>query len=105
MWPAQRIAGIVNDGQNVNQIIFDRVKNAIWKPWQECPANARNNFRVQKRNLYKAFKLQFKSQLEFRAQPFTLFFVPIERFANFANSPTGKLQAVRHEPVFKCVLT
>ncbi|MEN9436189.1 MAG: hypothetical protein RIR09_844 [Pseudomonadota bacterium] len=95
----------MNDCQHVNQIILDRVKDTIRKPWQECAAYARNNFRVQKRNLLKALKLKFKSQLEFRAQPFTLFLVPIERFANFANGSTGKLQAVRHEPLFKCALT
>jgi hypothetical protein len=91
MWPPLRIAGSVNDSQNVDQIIFNREKNAIWEPWQKCSAYARDNFWVQKRDLLKAFKLQFKSQLEFRAQLFALFLVPIERFANFANGPTGKL--------------
>ena len=95
----------MNDSQNVNQIILDRVKNAIRKPWQECAAYARDNFCVQKRDLLKALKLRFKSQLKFRAQPFALFLMPIERFANFANGPTGKLQAVRHEPLFKCAFT
>ena len=105
MWPPPWITRIVNDGQNVNQFILYRVKNAIWKPWQECAAHARNNFCVQKRNLLKAFKLKFKSQLKFRAQPFALFLIPVERFANFANGSTGKLQAVRHEPLFKCAFT
>ena len=78
----------MNDGQNVNQIIFDRVKNTIRKPWQKCAAHARNNFWVQKRDLFKAFELEFKSQLKFRAEPFGLFLVLIKRFANFANGPT-----------------
>ena len=104
-WPPPWIARIVNDGQNVNQIIFDRVENAIRKPRQKCAAYARNNFSIQKRDLLKAFELEFKSQLELRAQSFALFLVPIERFANFANCPTGKLQAVRHEPFFKCAFT
>ena len=60
-WPPLWIARIVNDGQNVNQVIFDRVKNTIRKPWQKCAAHARNNFRVQKRDLLKAFELEFKS--------------------------------------------
>ncbi len=95
----------MNDGQHVNQIILDRVKDTIWKPWQECAAYARNNFCVQMRNLLKALKLKFKSQFEFRAQPFALLLIPIERFANFANCSTGKLQAVRHEPLFKWAFT
>lgn len=105
MWPTLRIAHIVNYGQNVNKIILDRVEHAIRKPWQECAAYSRDNFRVQKRNLLKAFKLKLKSQLKFRAEPFAFFFIPIERFADFANGPTGKLQAVRHEPLFKCAFT
>lgn len=105
MWPALRIAHIVNDGQNVNKIILDGVENAIWKPWQECAAHARDNFRLQERNLLKALKLKFKSQLKFRAEPFALILIPIERFADFTNRPTGKLQAVRHEPLFKCAFT
>ena len=103
--PPPRIPRIVNDGQHVNQIILDRVKDTIRKPWQECAAYARDNFCVQKRNLLKALKLKFKSQLKFRTQPFALFLIPIERFANFANGSTGKLQAVRHEPLFKCAFT
>ena len=95
----------MNDGQNVNQIILDRIKNAVWKTWQECAAHSRDNFCVQKRNLLKALKLKFKSQLKFRTQPFALFLIPIERFANFANCSTGKFQAVRHEPLFKCAFT
>lgn len=67
MWPPLWIARIVNDGQNVNQIIFNRVKNTIRKPWQKCAAYARNNFCVQKRDLLKAFELEFKSQPKFRA--------------------------------------
>jgi hypothetical protein len=31
-----------------------------------------------------------------------LFLIPVERFANFANGSTRKLQAVRQEPLFKC---
>ena len=46
VWPPLWIARIVNHGQNVNQIIFDRVK---------------------KRDLLKAFELEFKSQLKFGA--------------------------------------
>lgn len=61
MWPPLRVARIVNDGKHMHQIIFDRVKNAIRKPWQECAAYARDNFRVQKRSLLKALKLKFKS--------------------------------------------
>ncbi len=95
----------MNDGQHVNHIILDRVKNAIGKPWQECAAYARDNFCVQKRDLLKALKLKFKSQFKFRAQPSALFLIPIERFANFANGPTSKLQAVRHDPFFKCAFT
>ena len=95
----------MNDRQNVNKIILDRVEHAIRKPWQECAAYARDNFRVQKRNLLKAFKLELKSQLKFRAEPFALFLIPIKRFADFANGPTGKFQAVRHEPFFKCAFT
>ena len=95
----------MNNGQHMNQIILDRVKDTIRKPWQECAAYARDNFCVQKRNMLKALKLKLKSQLKFRAQPFTLFFIPIERLANFANCATGKLQAVRHEPLFKCAFT
>ena len=103
--PPPWITCIVNDGQNINQIILYGVKNAIRKPWQERAPYARDNFCVQKRNLLKALKLKFKSQLEFRAQPFALLLIPIERFANFANGSTGKLQAVRHEPLLKCVFT
>ncbi len=95
----------MNDGQHVNQIILDRVKDTIWKPWKKCATYARNNFCVQKRNLLKALELKFKSQLKFRAQPFTLLLIPIERFANFANGATGKLQTVRHEPLFKWAFT
>ena len=95
----------MNDRQHVNQIISDRVKDAIGKPWQECATYARNNFCVQKRNMLKALKLKFKSELKFRAQPFALLLIPIERFANFANCSTGKFQAVRHEPLFKCAFT
>ena len=95
----------MNDRQNVNKIILDRVEHAIRKPWQECAAYARDNFRLQKRNLLKAFKLELKSQLKFRAETFALFLIPIKRFADFANGPTGKLQAVRHEPLFKCAFT
>ncbi len=105
MWPTPWTTYIVNNGQNVNKIILDRVENAIRKPWQECTAHAWDNFRVQKRNLLKAFKLKFKSQLKFSAEPFALFLIPIERFADFAHGPTGKLQAVRHEPLFKCAFT
>ena len=105
MRPTLRITQIVNDGQNVNQIILDRVENAIWESWQKCTAYTWDNFRVQQRNLLKALKLKFKSQLKFRAEPFALFLIPIERFTNFSNRPTGKLQAVRHEPFFKCALT
>jgi len=96
---------IVNDGQNVNQIILYRVKNAIREPRQQRAAYTWDNFRVQKRNLLKALQLKFKSQLKFRAQPFALFLVPIECFTNFANGSTGKFQAVRHDPLLKCVLT
>jgi hypothetical protein len=49
--------------------------------------------------IQRSLKLKFKSQLKFRAEPFALFLIPIERFADFANGPTGKLQAVRHEPL------
>ncbi len=105
MRPTLRIAHIVNYGQNVNEIILDSVENAIWKPWQECAAHAWHNFGVQERNLLKAFKLKFKSQLKFGAEPFALFLIPIKCFADFANRPTGKLQAVRHEPLFKCAFT
>ena len=105
MWPTPWITCVVNDGQHVNQIILYRVKNTIRKPWQECAAYARDNLCIQKWNLLKAFELKFKSQLKFGAQPFALFLIPIERFANFANGPTGKLQAVRHEPLFKCAFT
>ena len=90
MWPAPWVARIVNDGQNVNQIILYRIKNAIRKPWQECSAYAWNNFCVQKRNLFKAFELEFKGQLKLRAQPLALFLIPIEPFANFANGPPRK---------------
>ena len=95
----------MNDGQHVNQIILDLVKDTIWKPWQERAAYAWHNFCIQKWNLLSALKLKFKSQLKFRTQPFALFLIPIERFANFANGATGKLQAVRHEPLFKCAFT
>ena len=67
MWPPLWIARIVNDGQNVNRVIFDRVKNTIRKPGQKRAAYARNNFCVQKRNLLKTFELEFKSQLKFKA--------------------------------------
>ncbi len=96
---------IVNDGKYVNQNFLDRVKDAIWKSWQECAAHARDNFCVQKWNLFKPFKLKFKSQLKLGTQSFALFLVPIERFANLLNCATSKLQAVRHEPLFKCALT
>ncbi len=105
MWPTPWITCIVNDGQNVDQIILYRVKNAIRKPRQERAAYAWDNFRVQKRDLLKALKLKFKSQLKFRAQPFALFLIPIERSTNFANCSTGKLQAVRHDPLLKCAFT
>ncbi len=95
----------MNDGQNVNQIILNRVKDAIRKLRQKCAAYAWDNFCVQKRNLLKALKLKFKSQLKFRAQPFALFLMSVEGFANFVNGSTGKLQAVRHEPLFKCAFT
>lgn len=96
---------IVNDGKYVNQIRLDRVKDAIWKPWQECAAHARDNFSVQKWSLFKPFKLKFKSQLKLGAQSFALFLIPVERFANLLNCATSKLQAVRHEPLFKCAFT
>jgi len=105
MWTPPWIERIVNDSQNVNQTILYRIKNAIRKPWQECSAYARDNFCVQKRNLLKALKLEFKSQLKFRVQPLALFLIPIKRCTNFANGPTRKLQAVRHEPLFKCAFT
>lgn len=105
MWPPPWITRIVNGGQNVNQVILDRVKNAIRETWQECSAYARDNFSVQKRNLLKALKLKFKSQLKFGAKTFALFLIPIERFTNFASGTTGKLQAVRYEPLFKCAFT
>ena len=69
------MARIVNDGQNVNQITFDRVKNTIRKPWQKGATHAWNNFCVQKRDLLKAFELEFKRQLKLRAQPFALFLI------------------------------
>ena len=103
--PPPRIPRIVNNGQHVNQIILDRVKNAIRKPRQKCAAYAWDNFCVQMRNLLKSLELKFKSQFKFRPKPFALLLIPIERFANFANGSTGKLQAVRHEPFFKCALT
>ncbi len=96
---------IVNDGKYVNQVLLDRVKDAIWEPGQECAAYTRDNFCVQKRDLLKALELKFKSQLKLRAQSFALFLIPVERFANFPNCATSKLQAVRHEPLFKCALT
>ena len=105
MWPPPWIARIVNDGQDVNQIVFDGVENAIRKPRQKCAAHSRNNFCIQERDLLQAFELEFKSQFEFGAQAFALLLIPIERFANFANGSTGKLQAVRHEPFFKCAFT
>ena len=67
MWPPLWIARIVNDGQNVTRVIFDRVKNTIRKPGQKRAAYARNNFCVQKRDLLKTFELEFKSQLKFKA--------------------------------------
>ena len=67
MWPPLWIARIVNDGQNVNRVIFYRVKNTIRKPGQKRAAYARNNFCVQKRDLLKTFELEFKSQLKFKA--------------------------------------
>lgn len=105
MWPTLRIARIVNDGQNVYQITFDRVENTIRKPRQKRTAYARNNLCVEKRNLLKAFELKFKSQLKLRAQPLALLLIPIERFADLTNSSTGKFQAVRHEPFFNCAFT
>lgn len=78
----------MNDGKHVNQIILDRVKDTIRKPWQECATYARNNFCEQKRNLLKALKLKLKSKFKFRAQPIALLLIPIERFANFANGST-----------------
>ena len=105
MWPPSWVTRIVNGGQNVNQVILYRVKNAMWKPWQECAAYAGNDLWVQKRNLLKALQLQFKSQLKFRTQPFALLLIPVERFAYLANCSTSKLQAVRHEPLFKCAFT
>jgi hypothetical protein len=67
MWPPLWIARIVNDGQNVNRVIFDRVKNTMRKPGQKRAAYARNNFCVQKRDLLKTFELELKSQLKFKA--------------------------------------
>ena len=96
---------MVNDSQNVNQLIFDCVKNTVRKPRQECATHSRNDFRVKQWDLLEALELEFKSHLKFRAQPFTLRLIPIKRFANFANRPTGKPQAVRHEPLFRCALT
>lgn len=105
MWSPPWMTCIVNDGQNLKQIILDRVENAIRKPWQECAADILDNFRVQEWSLFKELKLKFKSQFKFRVKPFTLFLIPIERFTDCAKDPTGKLQAVRHEPLFKCALT
>ena len=57
---------MVNDGQNVNQVIFNRVKNGIRKPWQKRTAHAWNDFTVHKRDLFQAFELEFEGQLKFR---------------------------------------
>ncbi len=95
----------MNYSQHVYQIIFDRVEDAVGEPGQKCAAYTRNNFCVQKWDLFKALKLKLKSKLKFRAQPIALLLKPIERFANFANGSTGKLQAVRHEPLFICAFT
>ena len=77
----------MNDGQNVNQIVSDRVENAVWESRQQRAAYPRNDFCIQEWDLFKAFELEFKGQLEFRAKAFALFLIPIKRFANFAKSP------------------
>ena len=57
----------MNDGQNMNQIISNRVKNTVWKPGQECATYARDDFCVKKRDLLKTLELEFKSQFKFSA--------------------------------------
>jgi len=86
----------MDNGQYVNQIIFHRVKDPIWKPRQQGASNPGNDFCVQKWSFFKTFDLQFKNQLELSAQTASLFFIPTERFANFANCASRKFQAGGH---------
>ena len=86
----------MDHGQNMNQIILQRIEDTIWKPRQQGSSNSRKDFRVQKRIFYKTFELQFKKQLKFSTQPAPLFFIPTERLADFANCASRKFQAVGH---------
>jgi len=87
---------MMDDGQNMNQIILHRIEDTIRKPRQKGSSNPRNDFCVQKWSFFKTFELQFKNRLKFSAQPTPLFFIPTERFANFANCAPRKFQAVGH---------
>ena len=76
---------MMDNGQYVNQIIFHRIKDTIWKSRQKGASNPWNDFCIQKWSFFKTFELQLKNRLKFSAQPTPLFFIPTERFANFAN--------------------
>lgn len=56
-WPASRVSCGVNDGQDLNPVMFDGVKNAEGKSRKKRAAYARNNLWVQKRDLLKSFEL------------------------------------------------
>jgi len=57
--PTSRMTRMMDNGQYVNQIIFHRIKDTIWKSRQKGASNPWNDFCIQKRSLFKTFELQF----------------------------------------------
>lgn len=104
-WPPLRISGVVNDGEDVNQIISYNIENAVGEPGQQCTSNIGNDFRIQQRYLFQPFHLKLKRNLKLRTQPLALSLVPLVCLPHLADSTPRKLQAVRHDPFFSCALT
>lgn len=93
------------NSEDVNQIIANDKENAVGKPGKQRTSNARNDFRIQQRYLFKPLQLKLKGQLKLRTQPKALSLVPFVGRTHFAGRPARKLQAERHDPFFSCALT
>lgn len=88
--PATWIARVMNDGQDVNKIISNRIGYAVRKSWKQGTPNARHRFRVEQRSLLKPFELQIDRGDELFAKFRASRFVPAIRLARLAQCARGE---------------
>ena len=103
--PPLGIAGTVNNGEDVHQIISNDVENTVGKSRQQGSSNTGQDFRIQQRCLLQSFQLELKRRLILRAQPLTLSLIPLISLTDLPDGSARKLQAIRHDLFFNFSLT